>query len=451
MAIFPTLTPSSRTFTPGEYPHSVFAGMSGVQNRVRNSNVMLSSQVRLTFAAITEVQMLSILTHYQGQQGTSVSFSLPSAIWNGVSDASDYQLTSYGWRYIEPPSVSDAMCADAYDVELTLETVPPEGTAIAGLDFFVFAKLAAGIGVALSQTDLVVTATLIPGVAGVPGIDASVSWALAAGSPAGGATASGLNATVLAFVYSESFANGLSEVVNVAFAPGAGLGDGGDPDSANVSLLLHMDGSNGSTTFADDSSNALTVVANGNAQVSTAESKFGDASCLLDGSGDYLSVAYNSVIDVIDGDFTIEAWLYTSVQRWVIGAGGGALAWNATDGIHWLIEIASNVVRFQYFDGSSNAVIASTNTFTLNAWQHVSVSRSGSTLYIGTNGDITSHAVADLTAPSANPVLWIGVVPGGAGSTSSHYNGYIDDLRITKGVARYTSNFTPPTEPFPDP
>lgn len=185
MAVFPTLTPSSRTFTPGEYPHSAFTGMSGVQNRVRNSNVMLASQVRLTFAAITESQMLSILTHYQGRQGTFQSFPLPTAIWSGVSSINDYQLSGYGWRYIEPPNVTDAMCANTYDVELTLETVPPEGTALLGLDSFVRVQLTAGVatvtnlfavavslevggfGSDLAGADLTVAVTLSPGSASV--------------------------------------------------------------------------------------------------------------------------------------------------------------------------------------------------------------------------------------------------------------------------------------------
>ena len=438
--------PSGRTFTLGEYPHSAFAGMSGVQGRVRNSNVMLSSQVRLTFAAITEAQMLSILLHYQGQQGTFKSFTLPSATWSGVNDATDYQLTGYGWRYIEPPTVSDAMCADAYDVELTLETVPPEGTAIAGLDLLVIARLAAGVGVALSQTDLVVTATLTPGVAGVPGIDASVSWTLAAGSPAGGATASGLNAMALAFIYSESFANGLTETVNAIFTPGVGSGtSGGDPDSANVSLLLHMDGSNGSTTFTDDSGNALTVVANGNAQISTAESKFGGASCLLDGNGDYLSVASSSLFDFGSGvSFTAECFINpTTLTR-------GAIISQRISAVYAPFEIVKyDSSQLQWLIGNASVsnwedIAISSNVLTVNTWHHIALVGDGTNLKLYCDGtQVLSTSQPSWT--SANRPLYIG-----AGGDNA-MTGYIDDLRITKGVARYTANFTPPTAPFPDP
>lgn len=130
MAVFPTLTPSGRTFTPGEYPQTPFQVYSGYETRVRHSNVMLSSQLRLTFTALTEADMLSILSHYNGEYGTFQSFTLPSAVWAGAVQA-DYELSNYRWRYIESPAVEDVYC-DRYTVELVIETVPPDGTAAGG-------------------------------------------------------------------------------------------------------------------------------------------------------------------------------------------------------------------------------------------------------------------------------------------------------------------------------
>lgn len=132
MATFPSLKPSGRTFTPGEYPHTPFDAYNGFQNRVRHSNVMLTSSVKLSFIALTESQMLSILAHYQGQFGTYESFDLPADAWSGVTSASDYQLAGYLWRYIEPPVVDDIHC-EQYNVELTLETVPPDGAEVDGM------------------------------------------------------------------------------------------------------------------------------------------------------------------------------------------------------------------------------------------------------------------------------------------------------------------------------
>lgn len=130
MTTFPVLTPSGRTFTPGEYPQTPFQVYSGYETRVRHSNVMLSSQLRLTFTALTEADMLSILSHYNGEYGTFQSFTLPSAVWAGAVQA-DYELTNYRWRYIESPAVEDVYC-DRYTVELVIETVPPDGTAAGG-------------------------------------------------------------------------------------------------------------------------------------------------------------------------------------------------------------------------------------------------------------------------------------------------------------------------------
>jgi len=89
---------------------------------------------------------------------------------------------------------------------------------------------------------------------------------------------------------------------------------------SNVSLLLHCDGSNGSTTFTDNSPSPKTVTANGNASVSTAQSKFGGASAVFDGTGDYLSLDGSSGFAFGTGDFTIEFWLSPSVLNGVIYA-----------------------------------------------------------------------------------------------------------------------------------
>ena len=395
MSVFPTLTPSSRTFTPGEYPHSVFVGISGMQGRVRNSNVMLSSQVRLTFAAITEAQMLSILTHYQGQQGTFQSFPVPSSIWTGTSGAADYQLAGYGWRYVEPPTVTDAMCADAYDVQLTLETVPPEGTAIAGLDFRVLTSLAAGT--ASAQFDFTVTASL------------------AAGSATAGATVPGLD-----------------EVVTWAIAEAGET----DPDFANVSLLLHMDGSNGSTTFTDDSANNFTMSINdGTIAITTSQSKFGGASADFTAGGD-LRTPSNAAF-TFDGDFTVELW---ARQTSTTGSFDTLVSAGSSEGT---LMIRPSITDSGFFFRGTK--IGTGLAMSLNTWHHLAIARSGSTVVaykdgvsIGTRVDANTASCALLCLGDSSAV------------NRRYFKGQIDEFRVTKGVARYTANFTPPTAPFPD-
>ena len=166
MAVFPTLTPATRAFTPGEYPHTPFTPYNGLQNRVRHSNVMLSSSVRLSFIALAEADMLSILSHYQGQSGGFESFLLPSSIWNGVTTISDYELTDYRWRYTEAPVVDDAYCS-LYNVELALETVPPEGKFVGGTELAVIITLAAGVAIATNGLQQSITITLSGGTASV--------------------------------------------------------------------------------------------------------------------------------------------------------------------------------------------------------------------------------------------------------------------------------------------
>jgi hypothetical protein len=149
MATFPSLTPATRAFTPGEYPHTPFSTYNGLQNRVRHSNVMLS-----------------ILSHYQGQFGSFESFTLPSSIWSGVTTISDYELTSYRWRYTDPPSVDDVYCG-RYNVELALETVPPDGAFASGTELAVIITLATGAAVTTNGLQQSVTLSIAGGSASV--------------------------------------------------------------------------------------------------------------------------------------------------------------------------------------------------------------------------------------------------------------------------------------------
>jgi len=195
MTTFPALIPGSRTFTPGGYPHSVFTGINSRANRVRNSNVMLESQLRLSFVAITESEMLSILTHYQGQRGGYLSFPLPADVWSGVT-AADFQLSGYGWIYREPPTVEDLPCG-GHNVELILETVPPEGTALPGLSLIVRYVIAGGRAAAANGAALTIGYSISGGRAGLPGLAQTVTYTITGGDATGGASLPGLNLFVL--------------------------------------------------------------------------------------------------------------------------------------------------------------------------------------------------------------------------------------------------------------
>jgi hypothetical protein len=142
--IFPSLTPSSRTFTPGRHPHSEIDTLSGLQTRVRTSNVILEQRLRLTFIGLTEAQMLSIRTHYVGQQGRFSSFFIPSSLLSGMTTPAYFTPTGYSWIYGSAPQVEDIPGIQRYTVSIELITVPPEGANLNG------AELSVGITLQLS-------------------------------------------------------------------------------------------------------------------------------------------------------------------------------------------------------------------------------------------------------------------------------------------------------------
>jgi hypothetical protein len=224
-----------------------------------------------------------------------------------------------------------------------------------------------------------------------------------------------------------------------------------DPDFANVSLLLHGDGTNGSTTIIDSSSNAHSVTAAGDAQISTAQSKFGGASIAFDGSGDYLSAAPDADYAVGTGDFTVEAWIYPTsfpnTYHTVAATRGIAGNPNA-----WSWAVVNNGTLMIYTSGFAYQG-TDTGAVALNTWSHVALARSGTDLQAYVDGVANRSTPVTVSNNFTDQNLWIGTTGGvatGGGFGGDPFTGYIDDLRITKGVARYTSNFTPPTAPFPD-
>jgi hypothetical protein len=208
----------------------------------------------------------------------------------------------------------------------------------------------------------------------------------------------------------------------------------GDPYFSSVSLLLHMDGANGSTTFTDHSSNALAVTAVGNAQISTAQSKFGGASGYFDGTGDYLDISGTGIATAFGtGDFTIEFWYYplsVSVQQNLVDKIG-----SATNAIYM-----SSAGVLKYYVGADRIT---GSTLSANTWHHIALVRYSGTTKIYVNGVQSGASYADTNNYALNtgsPRI------GAAFNNTVSVNGYIDDLRITK-VAR---TITVPTAPYPN-
>lgn len=222
-----------------------------------------------------------------------------------------------------------------------------------------------------------------------------------------------------------------------------------DPYYANVGLLLHCNGTDGSTTFTDNSPSPKTVTVAGNAQIDTAQSKWGGASGLFDGTGDYISVPDSVDLEMGSGNFTIELWVRLATvgtfQSLVIkdftGSGFPSIIGNIT---------TAGKLRMAISSSGSGYVIDSTGTTVLstNTWYHVAYVRNGSTFTGYLNGSpecsgSTASALFDSTNRWTFGALDY-VTP------IDFLNGWLDDIRITKGVARYTTAFSIPTEEFPN-
>lgn len=220
-----------------------------------------------------------------------------------------------------------------------------------------------------------------------------------------------------------------------------------DVDDAYSVSLLHFDGDDASTTITDEAGKSWTAV--GNAQLDTALKKFGSASLLLDGSGDYL-LTDNTNLDLSGGeDFTIDMWLYLNEMP------NNTMIFNSVDpDNNYYMRFSETNYEFYSYDGSGypHAIVRDT-TISINTWIHFAFVRSGDTYYIFQDGTLVGSSYTDT---DELPVGETGVFALGAnvfyiGETlySGYYiDGQIDEFRYSKGIARWTSNFTPPSEHY---
>jgi hypothetical protein len=206
----------------------------------------------------------------------------------------------------------------------------------------------------------------------------------------------------------------------------------GDANYGNVVVLLHGNGANGSTVFTDNSPAPRTVTPAGNAQISTARSKYGIASMLFDGAGDTLSIPYSTDFDV-GTNLTMEAWVWkpaTTALCIVSSRNVGNLNYHL---------FAGPTLAIDTIHSGGTLSLTGTTAVSSNAWHHVAATKSGTTwrLFLDGNLEATGTASGTYTA-TGQPIIV------GASGSAYYFNGNIYDLRITKGVARYTANFTPP-------
>ena len=198
----------------------------------------------------------------------------------------------------------------------------------------------------------------------------------------------------------------------------------------NTALLLNYTNAG---IYDSASKNVLETV--GNAQVSTTQAKWGTTSMYFDGTGDALNFRSNDILAFGTGDWTVEFWVYhaslTGQQSYVGDTPGN------TNG-PYIYKDTSHKIGLYY----SAQILTATNAISATTWYHVAIARASGTVRLFING--TQEATAADSTNLSVPIQWVG-----ADGTSGYFNGYIDDLRITKGYARYTANFTAPTAAFP--
>lgn len=235
------------------------------------------------------------------------------------------------------------------------------------------------------------------------------------------------------------YAYGDSGPVNVAM-PAAGSSDS---LWTSVQIMLGFDHRDASTLIINESDSAAVVTAVGNAQVDTAQAKFGSASLLLDGTGDYLSLVSNSLYSVSNGDFTVECWVRRNASKLqcIVGKrpGTGATEWA------FYLNATTNVLILQAYATSLVLNITGTTGLT-TGWHHVAASRAGTTWRCFLDGALEASGTESATPTGNSELLLIGR---DASNTARDFNGWIDDFRFTSGNARYTAAFTAPTAAFP--
>ena len=213
----------------------------------------------------------------------------------------------------------------------------------------------------------------------------------------------------------------------------------GDDQFAKVTALFNFDGSDGDTTTSglDASNKNLTLSYSSGDQLSNTQKKFGATSLYV---ADNVTVSSSDGFNMGTGDFTIEGWYYLTqfnnqflYDQWSsssTGAGNNQIYVKSTDG---------GSIRV-YYDGSGK--FTTTGGFSLNTWTHLAVVRYSNTITVYFNGtaDGTTQSYSGQFGKTGD--LYIGDQHAGGGGAPQMY---VDDLRVTKGLARYTSNFTAPT------
>lgn len=220
------------------------------------------------------------------------------------------------------------------------------------------------------------------------------------------------------------------------------------PVTPTAATTLLLNGMNAGIYDATTINDMETV---GNAQVTTAVSKYGGSSVYFDGADDQLFSPSSANHSFGTGDFTIEGWLYISsysnANQVIVSDWTSSYTTNSWTFHSHHSAVSQKLSFWCYNYNSGSAMIAGTTTLATGTWYHVAITRSGTSFRMFLNGTQEGSTVtSSVSVDGGGAIPWY---VGGNTNAGNFLNGYLDDLRITKGVARYTANFTPPTQAFP--
>ena len=223
-----------------------------------------------------------------------------------------------------------------------------------------------------------------------------------------------------------------------------------DPYFDYTTLLLPGNGTNGAqnNTFLDSSTNNFTITRNGNTTQGTfspfSQTGWGN---YFDGNGDYLRAAANAAFEFGSGDFTVECWVYAVKQTNTFCQTFVSKGLNTSTGAEvWFIQLSST--GYLGFNSGNGGAVAINDSvlFPLNQWTHVAAVRNGGTFSLYKNGTLVGTASA--TAVASGGDLYIGGQWYDPAAATRATEGYISNVRVVKGTAVYTANFTPSTTPL---
>ncbi len=215
-------------------------------------------------------------------------------------------------------------------------------------------------------------------------------------------------------------------------------------------VVLHLRGYDAQSgqVFKDYSKYNRTISVFGNTSHSTTQKKYGNSSIYFNGSGDYLSINYTSELNILSGNFAIETFIrplsltgyQTIVAQWNQNPNlGGFILW-----------LEGSAVGFAFGAISENYSFMSGGSLSINTWYFIQIIRSGSNFYLYVNGSLVASYTSSATRAGINIPISLGDyynINSTIGTTNPDLNAYIEDLRITKGIAR---PIAVPTQPFPN-